>query len=169
VHAEVHARAGLADGDSLDPARIESLCSQSQLIFARSKALRLLAGAPQTRRGLAAKLRARGFAKRCAQRSLAHVELGYLDDPLSRRAVARLASRKEGWKPSAGLVLKGVPARYRREGRRGQGTDGGARRARELADRSRRVSGSQARLRRFRSRAIARLEGDQGRVGQGAE
>ncbi len=113
VHAEVDARAGLAAGDVIDAPRIESLCSQSQLIFARAKALRLLAAAPQTRRGLSAKLRGRGFPEDAVLAAVARMtELGYLDDLAYAEnwTRSRLSSRREGWKALyRGLILKGIP------------------------------------------------------------
>ncbi len=163
MHAEVHARAGLATGDSLDAARIESLCSQSQLIFARAKALRLLAAAPQTRRGLAMKLRARGFPEPAVGAAIARMtELGYLDDLAFAESWvrSRLASRKEGWKALyKRLVLKGVPRDIAEKAVEGQCTDEvELARARELAG-SLSIESAARKLssRGFRSRTIARL------------
>jgi regulatory protein len=163
VHAEVDARAGLAAGDVLDAPRIESLCSQSQLIFARAKALRLLAAAPQTRRGLSAKLRARGFPEDAVLAAVARMtELGYLDDLAFAESWtrSRLAARKEGWKALyTRLLLKGVPRDIAEKAVTGLCTDEvELERARELAGAlSAQTAARRLASRGFRSRTIARL------------
>jgi regulatory protein len=163
VHAEVDARAGLAAGDVLDAPRIESLCSQSQLIFARAKALRLLAGAPQTRRGLSAKLRARGFPEDAVLAAVARMtELGYLDDLAFAESWtrSRLAARKEGWIALyKRLLLKGVPREIAEKAVTGLCTDEvELERARELAGAfSAQTAVRKLASRGFRSRTIARL------------
>ena len=112
IHAEVFATEGLAAGDVLDPARVAALKARSELVLARQAALRFLSRAAQTRRGLARKLRTRGFSDDATSSAVDRmVELGYLDD----RAYAeswtrfRLSTRKEGWKLLyRGLLRNGV-------------------------------------------------------------
>jgi regulatory protein len=112
LHAEVHAREGVRAGDCLEASRIDSLCAQSELVFARHKALALLARAPQTRRGLAQKLRARGFSPAAVSAALARMgELGYLDDlAFAENWIrSRLSARREGFKALyKGLLQRGV-------------------------------------------------------------
>jgi len=113
LQAEVHARAGIRAGDVLAGGRIEALCADSELVAARQKALALLSRAPQSRRGLARKLAARGFSNAAVDAAVARVtELGYLDD----RAFAenwvrsRIAARPEGFAALyKGLLLRGIP------------------------------------------------------------
>ncbi|MCX7038825.1 MAG: regulatory protein RecX [Spirochaetes bacterium] len=163
VHAEVHARAGVSVGDCIDSPRIESLCSQSQLTFARAKALRLIAAAPQTRRGLAGKLLARGFPEDAVRAAIARMtELGYLDDLAFAESWtrSRLAARKEGWKALyKRLLLKGVPRDIAEKAVAGLCTDEvELERARELAGSFSAASAARKLASRgFRSRTIARL------------
>jgi len=112
LHAEVHAREGIRAGDSLESGRVDSLCAASELVFARQKALALLSRAAQSRRGLAQKLRARGFSPAAVSAALARMaELGYLDDlSFAENWVrSRLSARRDGLKALyKGLLLKGV-------------------------------------------------------------
>ena len=113
LHAEVHARAGIRAGDELAPGRVQDLCAESELVFARQKALALLARAPHTRRGLARKLAQRGFSERAVRAAIGRVsELGYLDDGAFAEnwVRSRLSARAEGFKALyAGLLQRGVP------------------------------------------------------------
>jgi regulatory protein len=112
LHAEVFARESIAAGTILDPERIAQLLTRSERVLARIRALALLSRAAHSRRGLAQKLRARGFSAESVTHALERMkELGYLDD----RAFAeswvhsRMALRKEGVKAlTLGLVRKGV-------------------------------------------------------------
>jgi regulatory protein len=112
LHAEVQARAGICAGDAVDGARVEELCAQSALVFARQKALALISRAPQTRRGLAQKLSARGFSAAAVSAAVARMsELGYLDDlAFAENWVrSRLSARREGWKSLyRGLIQRGI-------------------------------------------------------------
>jgi SOS response regulatory protein OraA/RecX len=163
IHAEVHARAGVSVGDSIDGPRIESLSSQSQLVFARARALRLLAGAPQTRRGLTAKLRARGFPEDAVRGAVARMmELGYLDDLAFAEnwTRSRLSSRREGWKALyRGLILKGIPRPVAEKAVSDLCTDEvELAKARQLAGSlSAQAAARKLASRGFRSRTIARL------------
>jgi regulatory protein len=113
LHAEVHARAGIRAGDELAPGRVEELCTESELVAARQKALALIARAPHTRRGLARKLSARGFSEGAVRAAITRVsELGYLDDGAFAEnwVRARLSARAEGFKSLyKGLLQRGVP------------------------------------------------------------
>jgi regulatory protein len=113
LQAEVHARAGIREGDLLADGRIEALRADSELVAARQKALALLARAPQSRRGLAGKLAARGFSKAAVDAALARVaELGYLDDRsfAENWLRSRIAVRREGFAALyRGLLLRGIP------------------------------------------------------------
>lgn len=113
LHAEVQARAAIRSGDELSAERVEQLLAESELVFARQKALSLLARAPQTRRGLARKLASRGFSDAAVRAAVARAaELGYLDDAAFAEnwIRSRLAGRAEGFKAlSRGLMQRGVP------------------------------------------------------------
>jgi regulatory protein len=112
LHAEVFTRAGLAAGSVLDIETRTRLLARSERVRARVQALRLLARAPHTRRGLARKLAARGFGAASIRHALARVsELGYLDD----RAFAeswmrsRISTGKDGGTALyRGLLARGV-------------------------------------------------------------
>jgi len=112
LHAEVFARERISAGTTLHPDRIASLLSQSERVFARLRALSLLARSAQTRQGLTRKLRARGFSAPAVAHAIARVsELGYLDDRAFAESwvASRLAQRREGVKAlSLGLLRRGV-------------------------------------------------------------
>ena len=124
LHAEVHAREGSRPATH-STRRASNPCARNPSSSSPAqKALALLARAPQTRRGLAAKLRARGFSDGCGQRRDRPHDASWATSTtwLSRRTGSARASssRKEGWKALyKGLLLRGVAARDRREGRRG--------------------------------------------------
>ena len=113
LHGEVFALAGISVGAPLDDRRIANLKSQSESVFARQSALGLLSRAPHTRRGLASKLRARGFDQEAVRQAVARmIELGYLDDRSFAESWMRfrLPHRREGSKALfLGLVRRGVP------------------------------------------------------------
>ncbi|HEY9594050.1 MAG TPA: regulatory protein RecX [Spirochaetia bacterium] len=113
LHAEASARAGLCEGVPVDSELRDRLLGESEHLFARSTALRLIARAPQTRRGLARKLSTRGFGGEAVRTAVARMEeLGYLDDRVFAEAWlrSRLGGRPEGWKSLyRGLIGRGVP------------------------------------------------------------
>jgi regulatory protein len=113
LQAEVYARQRLHAGDVLASGRIEALCAESELVAARQKALGLLARAPQSTRGLAQKLAARGFSRTAVDAAVARVtELGYLDDTsfAENWVRSRLAARREGFASLyKGLLARGIP------------------------------------------------------------
>ncbi|HVO39246.1 MAG TPA: RecX family transcriptional regulator [Spirochaetia bacterium] len=113
LQAEVAARGKLAAGQSIDGERVAALQARSEILRARSAALRLISRAAHTRRGLARKLRARSFGPDAVRAALARMgELGYLDDRVFAEdwTRSRLASRTEGWKSLyRGLLSRGVP------------------------------------------------------------
>ncbi len=113
LHAEAWARSSLSTGSPLDHEILSLLLARSERIFARRRALALLARAPQTRLGLAKKLAARGFGPAAVRHAIARMaRLGYLDDRAFAEAWvrSRLQSRPEGWKSlSRGLRGRGVP------------------------------------------------------------
>jgi regulatory protein len=110
---EVVSAAALSAGTPLDPDRLAAVQQQAEGVFARQSALRLLARAPQTRRGLVRKLQARGFGAAAVRAAVSRMaELGYLDDRAFAEnwTRARLSSRAEGWKAVyRGLLARGVP------------------------------------------------------------
>jgi regulatory protein len=113
LHAEVYARAGLAKDSPLPPDTLSVLLARSERIFARRRALALVARAAQTRRGLARKLAARGYSAPAVRHAIARMEaLGYLDDRAFAEAWlrSRLSSSPQGWRAlSRGLQGRGVP------------------------------------------------------------
>ena len=113
LHAEVFAAEGITAGTVLDGSRLASLMARSELLSARDAALRLISRAPQTRQGLARKLRARAFSQEAAGAAVARmIELGYLDDRAFAESWARfrISTRREGWKSLyRGLARNGVP------------------------------------------------------------
>jgi regulatory protein len=112
IHAEVYVREGIAVGAELAPARSAELAARSQRLFARTRALALVSRAAQTRRGLTAKLRARGFEQDAVSYAVSRVaEMGYLDDRsfAERWIESRLAGHAEGYRALfRGLVRRGV-------------------------------------------------------------
>jgi regulatory protein len=112
VHAVVAAREGISGGRALSPEELEAILAESQSLFARQRALSLLARAAHSRKGLAAKLRTRGFGAEAVRDAVERMaELGYLDDRSFAEswARARMAAHPEGWKALLkGLLLKGV-------------------------------------------------------------
>jgi regulatory protein len=161
LHAEVFAREGLSTGSVLDADTRTRLHERSERVRARVQALRLLARAPHTRRGLARKLAARGFGTAAIRHSLARMsELGYLDDRSFAESWmrSRLSSGKDGGAALyRGLLARGVARPLAEEVVRDMYShELEVQNARRLADglsRSaaiRRLSG-----RGFRSRAIA--------------
>ncbi len=119
IAAETFAGEGIETGVLIDRARIAALQERSQIVLAREAAFRLLSRAGQTRRGLARKLRSRGFSPETARAAVSRmVELGYVDD----RAFAeswtrfRISTRRDGWKSLyRGLVKNGVPRKIAEE------------------------------------------------------
>jgi len=113
IAAEVFAREGIAAGARLEESRIAALEASSQNVLARESALRLLSRAGQTRRGLARKLRSRGFPVDAVRAAVNRMtELGYLDDQVFAENWARyrVSTRREGWKSLyRGLLRNGVP------------------------------------------------------------
>jgi regulatory protein len=113
LHAETASLRGVRSGRDLTTGEIDSLKSESEIVFARHSALSLLSRAAHTRRGLAAKLSRRGYGAEAVKRAVDRMaELGYLDDRLFARqwAEARAASRKEGWMSMyKAMIAKGVP------------------------------------------------------------
>ena len=163
LHAEVVAVEGIGAGAELDASRRASLAARSEAISARSVALRLLARAPQTRRGLARKLRARGFATEAIRTAVRRMtELGYLDDRAFAESWARsrIATHREGWKSLyRGLARNGVPRSIAAEVLEQVCTDDvELDRARPLVrGMSPRKAVSRLTARGFRSRTIARI------------
>lgn len=111
--------ATLAPGDLLDDDQIEILAAADETRRCRTKATDLLARAEQNRRGLAEKLRKRGFSPTAVAAAIDRlIEKGWLDD---RRFAdswvrSRLRTRPEG--PTvlvAGLMKRGVDGRTARE------------------------------------------------------
>jgi regulatory protein len=113
LHAEVYARAGLSTGSVLEPDTRTRLLARSERVRARVQALKLLARAPHTRRGLARKLAARGFGPAAVRRAIARMlELGYLDDRTFAESWmrSRLSAGKDGGTALyRGLLARGVP------------------------------------------------------------
>jgi regulatory protein len=113
LHAEIAAREGIRADRGLMEKEIVSLQSASEIVFARQSALAYLSRAPQTRKGLALKLRKKSFTAAAVRLAVDRMaELGYLDDrSFARNWVRmRLDSRQEGWKALLkGLVQRGVP------------------------------------------------------------
>jgi SOS response regulatory protein OraA/RecX len=113
IHAEIAAREGIRADREVTEEEIASLQASSEIIFARRSALAFLSRAPHTRKGLAMKLKKKGFgaeAIRLAADRMA--ELGYLDDRsfAANWVRARLDSGREGWKALLkGLIQRGVP------------------------------------------------------------
>jgi SOS response regulatory protein OraA/RecX len=111
--AEVYAKAGLGRDSPLDPGLLAILLRRSERLFARSRALALVARAAQTRRGLARKLAARGFSPGAVRHAVERMaELGYVDDHAFAEAWvrSRLSLRGQGWKALCrGLLGRGVP------------------------------------------------------------
>ena len=110
LHAEVFARAGLSTGARLDTEARTRLLARSERVRARVQALRLLARAARTRRGLARKLATRGFARPAIRHAVERMsELGYLDD----RAFAEswMRSRLSAGKDGAAALYRGLLAR----------------------------------------------------------
>jgi regulatory protein len=163
LHGEVIARAGIAAGTSLDSDTISSLQRRSEIVFARESALGLLSRAPHTRRGLAVKLRARGFPEEAVRAAIARMlELGYLDDRAFAEnwARSRLAARREGWSAIyVGLLRRGVPRKIAEEAAADACTDEvEIEKARSLArGLAPRAAARALKSRGFRSRTIARV------------
>jgi regulatory protein len=112
LHAEVFAREGIAAGSHLDPERVSLLLVRSERVFARVRSLALLSRAAHTARGLARKLRARGFSADAVRHSLERMrELGYLDDRAFAEGwvTSRMSLKREGGKALyRGLLRRGV-------------------------------------------------------------
>ena len=112
LHAEVVAREGIAAGAHLDPERVSLLLVRSERVFARLRALALLSRAAHTAKGLARKLRARGFSADAIRYSLQRMgELGYLDDRAFAEGwvTSRMSLKKDGGKALyLGLLRRGV-------------------------------------------------------------
>jgi regulatory protein len=112
LHAETSARAHTAVGMVVDADLRDELLSASEMLFARSAALRLIARGAQTHRGLARKLTARGYGGAAVRQALERMEeLGYLDDNVFAEAWlrTRIGGRPEGWKALyRGLIGRGV-------------------------------------------------------------
>jgi regulatory protein len=113
LHAEIFARAGLSAGSTIDQDTRTRLCARSERVRARVQALRLLARAPHTRKGLARKLSARGYGAAAVRYALERMaELGYLDDRAFAEAWMRSrlsAGRDGGTALYRGLLARGVP------------------------------------------------------------
>jgi regulatory protein len=161
LHAEVFAREGLSAGCVLDTETRTRLLARSERVRARVQALRLLSRAAHTRRGLARKLAARGFAAEAIRHAVARMlALGYLDDRSFAESWmrSRLAAGKDGGTALyRGLIARGVARPLADEVVRDMYTHdlevGNARRLAAGLSRSaaiRRLAG-----RGFRSRAIA--------------
>lgn len=112
LHAEVFAREGLSAGAVLDTETRTRLLALSERVRARVQALRLLARAAHTRRGLARKLAARGFGAEAIRSALARMSaLGYLDDRSFAESWmrSRLSTGKDGGTALyRGLLARGV-------------------------------------------------------------
>jgi regulatory protein len=112
LHAEVFAREGIRTGDVLAPIRRAELLAQSERIFARIRALSLLARGAHSRKGLTQKLQARGFSPEAVSEAVRRMgELGYLDDQAFADGWvrSRMATRTDGWLALyRGLRGKGV-------------------------------------------------------------
>ncbi len=102
----------LAAGASLDPETRDELLQRSERVRRATGPCCLLSRAAQTRRGLARKLRARGFSAQAVRHAVARMaELGYLDDRAFAEAWvrSRLSSRKDGVNALyRGLLARGV-------------------------------------------------------------
>jgi len=163
LHGEVLAQAGVFAGAFLDSEKISSLQSRSEIIFTRESAYRLLSRAPHTRRGLAEKLRARGFSENAVRAAIARMlELGYLDDKVFAEnwARSRLSARREGWNAIyLGLLRRGVPRKIAEEAATDACTDEGEIEKARLLVRGQSPQAAVRRLksRGFRSRTIARI------------
>ena len=163
VHAEVVASERIRTGDVLASQQVESLKARSEMILAREAALNFLSRAAQTRRGLARKLRSRGFGTNATSSAVYRmIELGYVDD----RAFAenwvrfRISTRKEGWKSLyRGLLQNGVQRAVAEEVlQAGFPEDVELERARVLVHKlSDKAVVSKLTSRGFRSRTIARI------------
>jgi SOS response regulatory protein OraA/RecX len=112
LHAEVFARSRITAGTQVDPDTRERLLAHSELVVARIAALRLIARAAQTRKGLERKLSARGFSAGAVHHAIScAVELGYLDDHVFAEAWlrSRMGGRPEGWTALyKGMLGRGV-------------------------------------------------------------
>jgi regulatory protein len=112
VHAALRLTHCVQVDTELAPEEVTRLQAASESLFARQSALALLARAPHTRKGLALKLRAKGFAKAAVARAISRMtELGYLDDRAFAFAWARqrMDAHAEGWKALVkGLMRRGV-------------------------------------------------------------
>ncbi len=175
LHAEIIAREGISAGARIDPARLSVLLARSEKVFARARALALLARAPHSKRGLARKLLARGFSREAVAAAVARMgELGYINDREFAQSWvrSRMAARAEGWKALyQGLLRRGVPRALAEEV-----VEGSCSFEEELASARRLTDGlppAQAvrRLssRGFRSRVIARVLREREGKGRGGE
>ena len=112
LHAEVFAREGLSTGTVIDAETRTRLLARSERVRARIQALRLLARAAHTRRGLARKLATRGFGTEAIRHALARMSaLGYLDDRSFAESWirSRLSAGKDGGTALyRGLLARGV-------------------------------------------------------------
>ncbi len=112
VHGVLALREGISADRELTSREVSALQSRSEILFARQSALSLLSRSAHTRKGLAVKLRKRGFGVTAVRRAIARMaELGYLDDRSFAEgwARSRMDSRREGWKALyKGLVRHGV-------------------------------------------------------------
>ena len=163
LYAEIFAREGISTGTTLEPGRVAALTSRSEEVGARLRALSLIARAPQTRRRLAQKLRARSFGPDAVRAALERMsELGYLDDRSFAEdwTRSRLSSRNEGWKSLyRGLIRAGVPRAIAEETLDRMFSDEMERESalRCVEDLSRNAAIRRLTSRGFRSRTIARV------------
>jgi regulatory protein len=110
LHAEVFAREGLSAGAHLDTDTRARLLARTERVRARVQALRLLARAAHTRRGLARKLAARGYGSAAIRHALARMSaLGYLDD--RSFAESWMHSRLSGGKDGGNALYRGLLTR----------------------------------------------------------